>query len=169
MRTTILEDISHIMYLANTLISSALTGTMKILVWGDIRHTMIKQEKRSGYGVYHNKEWVCLIKPTNDLLVMHRLRFAQEIRGTEGLVVPKADVKPDEIKMAAMLINQLTKPFKPETYRDEYSEKLLQIIEAKAKGKKSTYKPMKVVHSATEDLMQKLKASLKSSPKKAAS
>jgi DNA end-binding protein Ku len=131
----------------------------------------LKKESKVAIGtlIYHNKEWVCLIKPKDELLVMHRLRFAQEIRGTEGLVVPKAEVKADEIKMAAMLINQLTKPFDPENYRDEYSEKLLKVIEAKAKGKKTTYKPMKVVHSATEDLMQKLKASLKNPPKKAAS
>jgi DNA end-binding protein Ku len=42
--------------------------------------------------------------------------------------------------------------------RDEFSEKLLKVIEANAKGKGSTFKPMKVVYtSTTEDLMQKLK------------
>ena len=52
--------------------------------------------------------------------------------------------------------------------RDEFSEKLLKAIEAKAKGKGSTFKPMKVVHtSTTEDLMQKLKDSLKPTRKKA--
>ena len=130
----------------------------------------LKKEEKAALGplVYHKREWICLIKPLNDLLVLHRLRFAQEIRGIEGLVVPKADVKGEEIKMAAMLINQLTKPFRPEQFKDEFSEKLLKVIEAKAKGKTATVKQMKVVHgSATEDLMQKLKASLKTPAKKA--
>jgi DNA end-binding protein Ku len=129
----------------------------------------LKKEGKAALGplVYHKREWVCLIKPLNDLLVLHRLRFAQEIRATDGLAVPKTDVKAEEIKMASQLISQLTKPFKPEQFKDEFSEKLLKVIEAKAKGKSSTFKPMKVVHSTTEDLMQKLKASLKGPSKKA--
>ena len=71
-------------------------------------------------------------------------------------------------KLASSLISQLTKPFKPDQFKDEYSEKLLKVIEAKAKGKSATVKPLKVVHTATtEDLMQKLKASLKPATKKA--
>jgi len=117
--------------------------------------------------VYHKKEWVCLIKPMKDVLVMHRLRFAEEIRETSGLVLPGSGAKAEELKMATLLINQLTKTFEPGIFKDEYSEKLLSLIEAKAKGKKTNFKPLKVVHSTTEDLMQKLKESLKTPSKKA--
>lgn len=130
----------------------------------------LKKEGKAALGplVYHNREWICLIKPLNDLLTLHRLRFAQEIRQPEGLVIPQQTIKPDEFKMASMLINQLTKPFKPEQFKDEFSEKLLKLIEAKAKGKTTAVNPMKVVHNnTTEDLMQKLKASLKTPTKKA--
>jgi DNA end-binding protein Ku len=129
----------------------------------------LKKEGKAALGplVYHKREWICLIKPLNEVLVLHRLRFAQEIRTAEGLVIPKSEVKGEEIKMASMLINQLTKPFKPEQFKDEFSEKLLKVIEAKAKGKAAKFKPMKVVHSTTEDLMEKLKASLKTPTKKA--
>ena len=130
----------------------------------------LKKEGKAAIGplVYHKREWICLIKPLDNLLVMHRLRFAEEIRKPEGIVVPDQTLKADEIKMAATLINQLTKPFKPEQFKDEFSEKLMKVIEAKAKGKTDTFKPLKVVHSsATEDLMQKLKASLKTQTKKA--
>ncbi|HUR64729.1 MAG TPA: Ku protein [Chitinophagaceae bacterium] len=130
----------------------------------------LKKESKAALGplVYHKREWVCLIKPLNDVLVLHRLRFAQEIRATDGLVVPKTEIKGDELKMAAQLINQLTKPFNPEQFKDEFSEKMLKVIEAKSKGKTSSVKSLKVVHtSTTEDLMQKLKASLKTPAKKA--
>ena len=130
----------------------------------------LKKEGKAALGplVYHKREWICLIKPLDQLLVLHRLRFAEEIRATEGLVIPKVDIKAEELKMASMLISQLTKPFKPEQFTDEYSAKLLKVIEAKAKGKASTVKSLKVVHSSTtEDLMQKLKASLKTPAKKA--
>ena len=130
----------------------------------------LKKEGKAALGplVYHNREWVCLIKPMKDILVMHRLRFSDEIRSEEGLVIPQTAIKAEELKMASALIAQLTKPFKAEEYKDEFSEKLLKLIEAKAKGKASTVKPLKVVHSsATEDLMQKLKASLKTQTRKA--
>ncbi len=129
----------------------------------------LKKEGKVAMGpmVYHKKEWICMIKPQKDVLVLHRLRFAQEIRTADSLNIPKGDAKNEEIKMASMLIAQLTKPFRPEQFKDEFSEKLLQVIESKAKGKSVPYKPLKVVHSNTEDLMQKLKASLKSPAKKA--
>lgn len=124
----------------------------------------LKKEGKSALGplVYHKREWICLIKPMNDILVLHRLRFAQEIKATEGLIVPKTTIKNDELKMAISLIGQLTKPFNPDAFKDEFSEKMLKVIESKAKGKTVKYKPMKVVHNtSTEDLMAKLKASLK--------
>lgn len=122
----------------------------------------LKKEGKAALGplVYHNKEWICLIKPSGKVLVMHRLRFTDEIRSDAGIVVPDTAIKADELKMASLLIGQLTKPFKPEEYRDTYSEKLMKVIEAKAKGK-ATGKPLKVAHNATTvDLMEKLKASL---------
>jgi DNA end-binding protein Ku len=92
--------------------------------------------------------------------VLHKLRFSDEIRSENGLVIPETQIKSEELKMASMLIAQLTKPFKAEDYRDTYSEKLLEVIEAKARGK-VTGKPLKIAHKATtEDLMEKLKASL---------
>lgn len=128
----------------------------------------LKKEGKAALGplVYHKKEWVCLIKPMDDLLMLHRLRFAEEIRTKAGLVIPATTIKGDELKMAASLIAQLTKPFKPEQFKDEYAAKLIKVIEAKAKGKTSQFKPMKVVHNtSTEDLMAKLKASLKPAKK----
>jgi DNA end-binding protein Ku len=129
----------------------------------------LKKEGKAALGpfVYHKREWIALIKPLGNVLVLHRLRFAQEIRNTDGLVVPETAIKSDELKIASSLINQLTAAFKPEDFTDQFSEKLLQVIEAKAKGKNASFKSMKVVHTNTEDLMAKLKASLKTPAKKA--
>jgi DNA end-binding protein Ku len=132
----------------------------------------LKKEGKAALGplVFHRREWICLLKPLGNILVLHRLRFPEEIRQPEELNVPKADVKDQELKMASTLIQQLTQPFKPGDFKDEFSEKLLKVIESKAKGKGTTTKSLKVVHnSTTEDLMQKLKESLKPAPRKKAS
>ncbi|HVG15834.1 MAG TPA: Ku protein [Chitinophagaceae bacterium] len=133
-----------------------------------LRDTLQKEGKAAlGPLVYHKKEWICLIKPLNDHLVLHRLRFAQEIRSTDSITVPKIDIKTEELKMATMLVSQLTKPFQPELFKDEFSEKLMKVINDKSKGKATTVKHMKVVSNKTVDLMEVLKASLKTPTKKA--
>lgn len=131
----------------------------------------LKKTGKAGIGTFvmRAREHICIIKTIDNVLVLNRIRFAQEIRKTADLKIPATKSKPSEIKMATTLINQLTKPFDPSKFKDDYSDKLLKVIRAKARGKKVAYKPMKVVHSSTKDLMEQLKASLGSSAKKKAS
>lgn len=131
----------------------------------------LKKTAKAGVGTFvmRNREHVCIIKTIGDALVLNRIRFAQEIRKTSDLKIPATKSKPAEVKMATSLINQLSKPFDPSKFKDEYSDKLMKVIRAKARGKQVAYKPMKVVHSNTKDLMEQLKASLAGSAKKKAS
>jgi DNA end-binding protein Ku len=39
--------------------------------------------------VYHGREWICLIKPSEEVLVLHRLRFPEEIRPVSELNIPR--------------------------------------------------------------------------------
>jgi len=122
----------------------------------------LKKTEKAGVGTFvmRNREHICIIKTIDDTLVLNRIRFAEEIRKTTDLNIPNTKSKPEEVKMAVTLIDQLTKPFNPTQFKDEYTDKLMKVIRAKAKGKKVAYKPMKVVHSDTKDLMSQLKASL---------
>jgi len=116
-----------------------------------------------GFGsfVMRNKEGLCLIKPHEDVLVLNRIRWAQEIRSSKELNVPSAAPKPAEMKMALELIKQLTGPFDISKYVDTYSDELMKLIKAKAKGKAPKATQMRVVHKAkSEDLLSQLKASL---------
>ena len=129
----------------------------------------LEKTGKAGVGLFvmHKREHVCIIKAIDDDLVVTRIPFPQEIRSPKDIHVPAATSKPSEIKMAVNLIDQLTEPFKPDKYKDDYTDKLMKIIRAKSKGKKLPYKPMKVVHSKTQDLMEQLKSSLTSSKRKA--
>jgi DNA end-binding protein Ku len=129
----------------------------------------LQKTGKAGVGIFvmHKREHVCIIKANEDVLVLNRIRFPQEIRSFKDLKIPSSHSKPAEVKMAVTLIDQLTEPFDPKRYKDDYTGKLMKIIEAKAKGKKTPFKPMKVVHSKTTDLMDQLKASLSSSKRKA--
>jgi DNA end-binding protein Ku len=132
----------------------------------------LKKTGEVGVGplVFHKREWICMVKPMDKVLVLHRLRFPEEIREIDSLNIPNAPVKDAEMKMAVSLINQLTQKFEPGEFKDEFSAKLLKVIEAKAKGKGATVKQMKTINSPTTvDLMEKLKESLKPSARKKAS
>lgn len=105
---------------------------------------------------------LCVLKPMGDMLVLNKLRFAEEIRSTDVFSLPKkSTVKPAELKMALTLIDQYTEPFHIEDYKDNYAADLLKIIQAKAKGKRKPVKKLRVVHKQGKDLMEQLKASLK--------
>ena len=129
----------------------------------------LKKSGKAGVGsfVMRNREHICILKADEEVIVLNRVRYAEEIRPVSDLKIPKTKSKPAELKMAIHLIDQLTKPFDIKKYKDEYSQKLLKIIKAKAKGKSTPYKPMKVVHSNSKDLMEQLKESLSAKKRKA--
>ncbi len=132
----------------------------------------LKQSGKVAIGEYimRTKENLCVLKPQDDMLLLLRIRYAEEIRSYADLNIPKdITLKPAELKMAQALINQLTpKRFSMAKYKDTYDEELMKIIEAKAKGKKVSQPKFKIVHSKSKDLMSQLKASL-GEPKKKAS
>jgi DNA end-binding protein Ku len=118
--------------------------------------------------VMRSKEHLTVIRPTEDVLQLNRIRFAQEIRDPKDLKLPeKVTIKPAELKMAMTLIDQLTEKFDISEYKDTYTEQLMSVIEAKAKGVKVKAPHLKVVHKTSDDLMAQLKASLGNKRKKA--
>ena len=136
-----------------------------------LREALIKTGKAGiASFVMRNKESLAVIRAEDDVIILNRIRFAQEIRETAELNLPKKeDVKAAELKMAVTLINQLGGKFDIEKYKDNYSAELMKVINAKAKGVKIKVPEMKVVHSKATDLMEQLKASLTTTKRKKAS
>ena len=111
--------------------------------------------------VLRNKESLAILKPYKNLILLNKIRFAQEIRDTSELKLPAVSKrKTKEMDMATKLIDQLTETFDISSFKDEYTAKLLKIIKNKAKGKKQSAPKLKVVHKQSDDLMSMLKASL---------
>ena len=111
--------------------------------------------------VLRTSETLSVLKPMNDVLVLSKIRFAEEIRSIEELKLPPHSVvKPDELKMALSLVNQYTEPFSIEKYKDEYAAALLKVIEERASGKKAKIRKLTVTYKNTDNLIDQLKASL---------
>ncbi len=112
--------------------------------------------------VLRTAEMLTVLKPYDKVLVLSKIRFAEEIREQEGFnLPPKSAVKAAELNMAVSLIKQYSGKFNIEKFKDEYSASLLKVIKAKSKGKKYKQKKSEVTASNTRDLMEQLKASLK--------
>ncbi|HXB31430.1 MAG TPA: Ku protein [Puia sp.] len=133
-----------------------------------LNNALIKS-KKTGLGTFvlRNKEHLCIIKASGNILVLHRLRFQEEIKDHKDLDTTAGAPKPAELKMALSLIDQLTQPFDIKKYKDTYNSKLMKLIKDRAAGRKTIPHPLKVVHSTKMDLMDQLKESLSSKKKKA--
>jgi DNA end-binding protein Ku len=127
-----------------------------------LREAMAKSAKVGlAQFVLRTSETLSVLKPMNDVLVLSKIRFAQEIRGLEELKLPsKSLLKPEELKMALDLVNQYTEPFNIEKYKDEYSAALLKVIEERASGIKTRTRKLTVTYKNTDNLIDQLKASL---------
>ena len=127
-----------------------------------LREALIKSGKVGiAQFVMRSSATLTVLKPKGDILVLSKIRFAQEIRAIDEFELPaKSSIKPAELKMALSLVDQYTGPFQIEKFKDEYAEALLKVIKTKATGKKPAARKLKIVHNKTEDLMEQLKASL---------
>src|SRR5207247_6527206 len=83
-----------------------------------------------------NREHLIISRPFEDGLVLHTMFYADEVRDFAAVEKEAAPVKEKEVKLAEMLIDELTeKKFNPLQYKDEYRERLMDRIRDKSKGK----------------------------------
>lgn len=112
--------------------------------------------------VLRTKQYLAAIRPLDDALVMETMLFADEVNPLDELDLPgpDVDVTEREEKMARSLIDSLTTDFEPSKYRDEYRERVLQLIEQKASGQEIVVEDAAEEAPRVVDLMAALEASL---------
>jgi DNA end-binding protein Ku len=122
----------------------------------------LRRSKRVGVArfVLRNREHLALIRPERDVLLLNTLRFKSEIRDPEIKVPSGKSFRGRELDMALQLIEQQSGPFRPEQYRDTYTEELKEVIQEKAKGKTPAPKGKEPAPTQVPDLMAALRASL---------
>ena len=111
--------------------------------------------------VMRSRENLAVLRAREDIIILNKIRFAEEIRDSSELAIPpRKNLKKGELELAVSLIGQLTGEFDIAAYRDTYTDSLLKLIKAKAKGAKPKAPHLKVVKTKSTDLMAQLKASL---------
>ncbi len=118
--------------------------------------------------VLRSKEYLAAVRAVGDVLVLETLFYADEIRDPHQEIsnLPgRVDLSDRELQMASQLIEAMSGPWNPADYRDTYTDRVNELIEAK-KNKKE-FRPAEPAPAATNvtDLAQALQASLDAAKK----
>ncbi|RQD75045.1 MAG: Ku protein [Candidatus Syntrophonatronum acetioxidans] len=85
------------------------------------------------------RETLAALRVYNNLLTMETMFFPDEVRSTEMVATPVQEeginLQESELKMARQLVENLVTAFEPAKYKDQYRERILETIQAKAAGK----------------------------------
>ncbi len=110
--------------------------------------------------VMRNKNYAGALRVEQGYLMLIALRFSEEVILAEDLEAPEGRaLEKNELTMARQLIGAMVDQFEPEEFRDEFRDKVLKMVQDKAKGKKlKLVKPKKKAGEAS--LERALEASL---------
>jgi DNA end-binding protein Ku len=117
-----------------------------------------------GKVVLREKEHVVALRAYQRGLVMHQLKYLDEIRPMDetGILDSLQQVDSKELSLGKTLVENLSsKEFDLGQYSDSYAKELEKLIEAKSKGQKVIIKEQEEEPQETTDILEALKASLK--------
>jgi len=126
---------------------------------------------KSGLGkvVLRNREHLLSVSPYNGSLIAYTLHYPEEVQDVQNLQeledLENEEIKDDNLKMAETLIDNLRGDFVPDEYVDEYTEKLKEIVRAKAEGQEVKVAP-EVEKGKVVNFMDALEKSVKETGKK---
>ncbi len=122
-----------------------------------------------GQVVLRTRQYLTLIRPLGRVLALETLLYADEVVAPEEIEIP-SNVKLDEreVAMADQLVAALSGPFSPDEWRDDYRERVLELVRRKAEGEAIAIQPAVAEEgAAVVDLMAALRASLEKTRRKA--
>jgi DNA end-binding protein Ku len=114
--------------------------------------------------VLRSKQYLCAVRASDDgVLTMSTMNYGDEVVDPESLDeldgAADGEASDRELQMARQLIDSLSSGWDPSKYRDDYRERVLELIERKAAGEEIAVQPTEEPAPAP-DLMAALEASL---------
>jgi DNA end-binding protein Ku len=114
--------------------------------------------------VIRSKQQLCALRPSGDAMALSTMLFGDEVLASDRLdeldALEEAEATQRELSMAQQLIDSLSAEFDPEKFKDEYRERVLELIERKAAGEEIAVAPEAEEAAPAPDLMAALEASL---------
>lgn len=123
----------------------------------------LRRAEKVGVGrfVLRTREQLVALRPRGGALILHTMRFADEVVDRSDLRVPalRRAPTPKEIEMAQALVDALATDWRPSQFRDRYTADVMRLIRRKAKGEQIE-SPPEQEPEAPDDLAAALEASL---------
>jgi DNA end-binding protein Ku len=112
--------------------------------------------------VMRGKEYLTAVRADEGVLALETLFFADEIRDPADLddLPGKTQAKGKELEMATSLIESMSGPWRPEDFRDTYTERVEKLIEDKRRGREIVTESEPPEPTAMSDLIAALEASV---------
>jgi DNA end-binding protein Ku len=114
--------------------------------------------------VIRSKQQLCALRPSEDVIALSTMLFGDEVLSPDRLdeldAIEEAQATPRELTMAQQLIDSLSADFDPSKFKDEYRDRVLDLIERKAAGEEIAVQPEAEDTTPAPDLMAALEASL---------
>jgi DNA end-binding protein Ku len=123
----------------------------------------LRESNRCALGRWaaRGKQYIVMIRPFQDGLMMQQLLYAAEVRSITEIEIPKTEVKDAELKLAQQLIEQqAAEKFDPSAYTDEVRARIEAAVEKKVEGQEITLADEPEGGGQVIDLMEALRASL---------
>ena len=127
----------------------------------------LKETGRAALGQYavRGQQYLALVRPLGDVLVMEQLHYADEIKPAAEVPQGETKIKPAELTLAKQLIEQSsTDEFRPQDYKDTVRGRVMEAIQQKVEGQDITEEPAEAPKAKIIDLMEALKQSLAKGP-----
>lgn len=125
----------------------------------------MKEQRKVGIAktVLGTNETLIAIREHEGKMLLSTLYFADEIAANPAKSV-RLDPTEKELELARGIVANMTEPFAPEVFRDEYRERVLAAIDEKIAGKEVTA-PKEARSAKVSDLLEALTRSLRESEK----
>ncbi len=123
----------------------------------------MRQTGRAALARYaaRGKDYLVLVRPFEEGLVLEQLLYANEIRSFAEIPVDEADIKDGELELAVQLVEQIASDkFDPAQYEDKVKTQVRELIERKIQGQEIVAAAPEEPKAQIIDLMEALKASL---------
>jgi DNA end-binding protein Ku len=114
--------------------------------------------------VLRTKQYLCALRATEDgVLTLSTMNYGDEVIAPDSLdeldAAAEVEANDRELAMAQQLIDSLSSDWEPSKYRDDYRERVLELIERKAAGEEIAVQPTEEP-TPVPDLMAALEQSL---------
>ena len=103
------------------------------------------------------RESLAVLRVRDQVIMLQTLLWPDEVREADFPILKEdVELRPQELRMAASLVDSMATDFEPESFEDDYQKALFDMVEAKLEGAEPA--PVQTTEAATTEVVDLLSA-----------